>query len=321
MRADRLLSIVMLMQRRGKMSAQALAKELEVSPRTIYRDIETLSAAGIPIYSEFGADGGYQLVDNYQFNLTGLTQEEMNSLLMLKIPEPLAALDVGQKLKVALLKLSAAQWAYAKGVREVQQRIYLDWAWWGQSSDAPPYLQTLYHAVWNDCKVQVRYYLWGRLIEICRIVEPYGLVAKAGVWYLVYSGNDRLSLFRVSDFVEVQALDETFGRPLDFDLETEWRALSTQLEAEKYCYRTVLRVDATVADNINFFLGGVPYRVLDDNCPPPNGWILVEVDFESLETARAQLLSLGAAVEVIEPKALCLSIQNFAEHIMRLYQK
>jgi predicted DNA-binding transcriptional regulator YafY len=93
-----------------------------------------------------------------------------------------------------------------------------------------------------------------------------------------------------------------------------------QLEAEKYCYRTVLRVAATVTDNIYFFLGGVPYRLLDDNCPSPNDWTPVEADFESLETARAQLLSLGAAVEVIEPEALRLSIQNFAEHIMRLYQ-
>lgn len=145
MRADRLLSLLMLLQIRGRMTARELAKELEVSERTIYRDIDALSIAGVPVYGEPGPEGGYALVDSYRTNLTGLTEGEVRALFMLSIPAPLADLGVSHELRAALPKLSAAlPNARRRDEERVRQRFHLDSTWWRQGEERVPHLQTIH---------------------------------------------------------------------------------------------------------------------------------------------------------------------------------
>ncbi|HEX2910651.1 MAG TPA: HTH domain-containing protein [Chloroflexia bacterium] len=186
MRADRLIALLMLLQSHGSMTAQALAETLEVSERTIYRDINALGIAGIPVMTERGPGGGCSLLDSYRTNLTGLTEEETRALFMLNLPAPLSQLGVAPELKSALLKLSAALPVTRRSAEErVRQRIHLDATWWFQPEEPLPCLTKLYQAIWEDALVYVKYRVRFEPrgeVEIEQLVEPYGLVAKASVW-------------------------------------------------------------------------------------------------------------------------------------------
>ena len=185
MRADRLLSILMILQTRGKVTALALAEELEVSERTIYRDVEALSGAGVPLYAERGPGGGIALLEEYRTNLTGLNSDEARALFMLSIPSPLLQLGVGPDLTAAMFKLSAAlPESRRREQQAARQRIHLDAAWWGQSGLPGPHLGVVQQAVWQDRRLRiVTRTLFGAEIELN--VDPLGLVAKASEWYLV----------------------------------------------------------------------------------------------------------------------------------------
>ena len=198
MRADRLLSILMILQARGRVTAQQLAEELEVSVRTVYRDMDALSAAGVPVYAERGPGGGCSLLDSYRTTLTGLTRDEVRALFMLSIPAPLAELGVGQELKAALLKLSAALPASRRyDEAHVRQRIHLDSVGWSETVEPVPHLRTVQQAVWEDRKLQLTYRLPFEA-QAEWLVEPYGLVAKAGTWYLVCTRNGSVRTLPVS---------------------------------------------------------------------------------------------------------------------------
>ncbi len=313
MRADRLLAILMLLQSRQQMSASDLAAELGVSVRTIYRDVDALCAAGIPIYADTGVNGGYRLVENYRTNLTGLTQDEMNALLLVNIPDALVSLDTGQKLKTALLKLYAAQWT--RPADRTPPPIYLDWAWWGQGHNTPPHLQTLYEAVRNNRRVTIRYRMMNG-VEIERAVEPYGLVAKAGVWYVVYAGGGRVHHIRVSALITVSLSDETFERAADFNLEGYWKAACADIEREAGQFAVILRIVSAAYHDVSLYFGGARWEVMDsDN----GGWMRLNVWFDSFYAARTAILGLGGAAEVIEPEALRLSVADFAAQIVKHY--
>jgi predicted DNA-binding transcriptional regulator YafY len=311
MRADRLLSILMLLQSRQIMSAPDLARELGVSVRTIYRDVDALCAAGVPIYADMGANGGYRLVENYRTNLTGLTRDELNALLLVNIPDALASLDAGQKLKTALLKLYAAQ---RMRPTDETPRIYLDWAWWGQGRDTPPHLQTLYEAVSHTCRAAVRYRMINGM-EIERVVEPYGLVAKAGAWYLVYAGNGRFNHHRVSALAAVRLLNETFER-LAFDLESYWKAACANIERESGRFWVVLRITPAAYRDLSLFFDDIHWEVTNAD---DGGWVCLNVWFDSFYAARTAVLGLGGAVEIVEPEALRLSVADFAAQVVRVY--
>lgn len=319
MRADRLLSLLLLLQRHRQLSAQALSSELGVSVRTIYRDVEALCAAGIPIYAEYGVNGGYRLVEDYRTPLTGLTNDELNALLMLDIPEPLARLTIGKYLKSALLKLFAALSAH----REVRLngKIYLDWVGWGLEQAKAPHLQKLYEAVFQDYRVRLRYRLWqSRGIEITRVVDPYGLVAKAGAWYLVYSGNGRLHTHLVSDLLNVQVLDEVFERPSSFNLESYWKAVAAAHETDVRRFSILVRVSPELLPWLPLDVETAELQaqahVLDDD---GSGWTRLKIAFRSFESARTWVLGMGVAVEVLEPESLRLSVHDFASQIARMY--
>lgn len=321
MRADRLLSLLLLLQARGQMTARQLASELAVSERTIYRDIDALSLAGVPVYGEAGPEGGYALIDSYRTNLTGLTEHEVRALFMLSIPAPLADLGVGQELQAALRKLSAAlPDAMRQDERKARQRIHLDSNWWHQGGERVPFLQTIQAAIWQDRKLNVvdRPHV---AVEIERVVDPYGLVAKAGVWYLVCAGAGRIRVFRIADLVALQPTEETFDRPVDFDLVEFWTDWCESQERHQTDFGAVVRVAPTSLPDIERSLGKdvrVSATKLDEL--DADGWLRLELSFSSFEEARERILSFGRGVEVIAPQSLRRSVLDYAEQIVDLYK-
>jgi predicted DNA-binding transcriptional regulator YafY len=320
MRADRLISLIMLLQTRGRMTAQALAKVLEVSERTIHRDIEALSAAGIPVYTESGPGGGCSLLDGYRSNLTGLSEDEVRALLMLGIPGPLREVGASQALRAAMLKLLTTMPAIQREEEaRVRQRIHLDWVGWAQVEQPLPHLHTLQQAVWQDRKIHI---VFGSIFDtsIAQLVAPYGLVAKASNWYLVCNKDDQLRVVRVSRVLEAHIADECFQRPTDFDLARYWADWCLREEKSRPRYPVTLRVAPEFLPELPRYLG----RVIGDSCtevgpPDAEGWVQLVLPFEGLAQARARLLGLGRAVEVLEPEALRQSLVDFAEQIVSFY--
>ena len=320
MRADRLLSMLLLLQTHGRMSAGKLAAELEVSERTIYRDIEALSTAGIPVYGEPGPEGGYALLDNYRTRLTGLSEGEVRAFFMLGIPEPLMKLGVGQELKTALLKLAAAlPGEHLHTEKHVRQRFYLDSMWWQQVAEPVAHLGTVHQAVLADRKLCItrRLPFPG---EMEQLVDPYGLVAKAGIWYLVYSVHGRIGTHRVDSLLDVRLSEETFARPADFDLEVFWKDWCAEQELLFAYYTAKIRTTPDLLPVLRRHFGEHINTIVEETGPPDaEGRITLELPFESLEAARERLLGYGRAVEVLWPPALRRSVLDYAEQIVNLY--
>ena len=320
MRADRLLSLLMLLQARGQMTARELARTLEVSERTIYRDIDALSGAGVPVYGQPGPQGGYALLDSFRTDLTGLTEGEVRTLFMLGIPAPLADLGVSQEFRAALLKLSAAlPDARRRDEVWVRQRFHLDSTAWHQGEEPVPHLQTVHQAVWQDRKLHM-VYRTPVAVEIERLVAPYGLVAKAGVWYLVCARNDAMHVHRVADLVDARASAEPFERPAGFDLGAFWRTWCEEHEANLPRFTAIVRVAPGFLPELPRYFGS-PIRTKIAQAGPPDaeGWLRLELSFESLEAARERILGFGRGVQVLEPRALQRSVLDYAEQIVALY--
>lgn len=321
MRADRLLSLLMLLQTRGQMSAQELADELEVSERTIYRDIVALSTSGVPVYASRGPGGGVRLIEEYRTTLTGLTPEETRALFMMSIPAPLLQLGMGEKFKGALLKLSASlpDTRRADEAR-TRQRIHLDSSWWFQSEQEIPCLQAIEQALWQDryLRIKVRWEVFNTVFE--QDAEPYGLVAKANVWYLVYGRGGNPHVTRVSQIVEADVLPDVFIRPPDFDLQAFWEAWCAEYESQPpFCAR--VRVAPEALPLLAEYVGDrARVELAQTRLPDADGWVTLDLPFESFVAARTCLLGLGRAVEVLEPESLRKSLIDFAEQIVGFYK-
>jgi predicted DNA-binding transcriptional regulator YafY len=295
------------------MTASALAAALEVSERTIYRDVDALSAAGVPIYGVPGPEGGYALLDRYRTQLTGLTEGEIRALFMLSIPAPLADLGLQNALRSALLKLTAAL-PEGRRVEEqrVRQRFYLDPRWWQRHEQPLPALEAVQEAIWQDRLLRIAYqHPIG--LRLTQVVEPYGLVAKAGQWYLVYRYQGRLRVLRVAYLVAATIGDEAFVRAPDFDLATFWAAWCAGAEKARRAYRVTVRVAPDYAPMLPQAFGLSPEEVTP---PDETGWVTVEIAFDSLETARDRLLGHGHVLEVLEPAALRKTLLDFARHVV-----
>ncbi len=324
MRADRLLSILMLLQARGRVTAQRLAEELEVSVRTIYRDVDALSTAGVPVYAERGPGGGCALVDGYRTSLTGLTTDEVKALFMLSVPASLDELGMSQELRAALRKLAAAlPAAQRQDETMVRQRIHLDWSDWSQGEEATPHLQTIHRAVWEDCRLHLahREFVGPQGFErFERLVDPYGLVAKAGRWYLVCAGEERLRVYRVSRILDARITDDHFERPPGFDLAAFWESWCAGREEGRPTYPVTVRVSPGLATFLPLHFGDCIREAIAQAGPPDGeGWITLTLPFETFEEARWRILGFGRAVEVLEPEALRLSVIDFAGQIVEFY--
>ena len=320
MRADRLLSLLMLLQSRGQMTAQELAKELEVSERTIYRDMEALSIAGVPIYGEPGPEGGYALLNSYRTNLTGLTEGEVRALFMLSIPEPLTELGVSQELRAALRKLAAAlPETYRSDEAKVRQRFHLDSTWWQQGDEHVPHLPIIHQALWQDRQLHI-VYRTAVGVKINQTVAPYGLVAKAGVWYLVCSQHDAVRVHRVSILLNVRLAKESFAIPVGFDLVKFWTEWCRAYEARLDAFQATLRIAPNFVTELPRYFGNqIHDRIAQAEPPDEAGWLRLELTFASFDEARERILGFGRGVEVLEPRALRRSVLDYGEQIVALY--
>ncbi len=322
MRADRLLSLLMVLQVRGSVTARELAERLEVSERTIYRDIEALSAAGVPVYAERGPGGGCMLAEGYRTNLTGLTQDEARALFMPGMAQPLADLGAGKAIEAALLKLLATlPSARRLEVEHTRRRLYMDAVGWYHSNEPTPFLHTLREATWSDHKLRIVYRKSnGEVGE--RIVEPLGLVAKAGIWYMVALSQGDLRVFRVSRIRDAEIIAEVFQRPEEFDLEQYWSTWSQDFETLLPPYPVTIRVSPTFVPTLPLILGEEVHSFLDRaGQPDAEGWITLTIPFSSFENACRNILGFGTQVEVLEPQELRQAVIHIASGIVEFYRE
>lgn len=320
MRADRLISMLMLLQTRGKITAQQLALELGVSERTVYRDAEALSLAGVPVYAERGPGGGIALLEPYRTSLTGMKPDELQALAMLNIPAPLLDLGIGEPLKTALLKLSAALASRGLSERQTsQERILLDASWWGQNKKASPYLQIIQRGVLENRRLRINSRTYYRL-EVEHEVEPLGLVAKTNQWYLAALRQGRPQAYRTTDLAKVELLDETFTRPADFDLAAFWRSYCDEVEAQRSAYWVTARISPQLAAEFHWFMGAAAAEILAEAGEADElGWLTVRMSFESESQARERMLGMGGAAKIVAPVALRKSVVDFAEQVLSRY--
>ena len=319
MRADRLLSLLMYLQNRGRTTADRLAEELEVSRRTVVRDLYALRVAGFPVYTERGPHGGVYLHEDFRMKLTDLTQDELSALFTLNVPAPLADLGMGAEAKGALLKLAASLPTSRQAVeRGVRSRLYLDPNPWHASRESVPALTTLRQGGWEDRWVRATF-LRMRAIPIEHDIAPIGLVAKGRTWYVVWQkrGDERLVVDRASDIIEAELLEESFERAPGFDLAAFWTAWASEYEANRWFFPVTLLAEPDAVPELRRDLGR---HVLQTGATEPDtGRIEVQMTFDHFEHARASLLAYGGAVEVLEPDALRFSIADFAQRIAAVY--
>ena len=314
MRADRLVAILMILQRRGSATAGDLAAELEVSTRTIYRDLDALSAAGIPVYAERGAGGGCRLDPGYRTDLTGLTDGEAGALALLATPGPLDSLEIGRQLRAALRKLAAAaepRLASHAG----QPPVHVDWAPWRRRADAPGRAEALYAAIGQRRRVRVSYEMIGNRALVEQVVNPLGLVAKDGEWHLIIEAHGKRQPLRLAAIRDLAILDDPFAYPADFDLRRYWDDVCATIATDARHFI----VRALVAPRVLPLLAAASLDAEPAGEPDGRGWMPIELRFATFAEARARLLSLGGEVEVVDPEPLRRSIADFARQITDLY--
>jgi predicted DNA-binding transcriptional regulator YafY len=313
MRASRLLSILMLLQLRGRLTAETLAEEFEVSVRTIYRDIDQLSAAGVPVYADRGPGGGFALLDGYRTRLTGLTAPEAEALFLAGLPGPAADLGLGETMAAAQLKLlSALPAGWGADARRVSEAFHLDAADWYRRAEPVALLPEVARAIWARRRIAVEYESWEKLVT--RVLDPLGLVLKAGAWYLVARAGDDLRTYKVSAIQSFSEHDETFERPAGFDLAAWWAA---SLERFEVSLRTAeARVRLSPMGLRRMIVFGPEAQALVRAAPEgPDGWREATIPTERAEVAAAQFLALGRHVEVLAPAALRERVRELAEEV------
>ncbi|MFC6081321.1 helix-turn-helix transcriptional regulator [Sphaerisporangium aureirubrum] len=322
MRASRLLSILLLLQSRGRMTARQLADELEVSVRTIYRDVESLHTAGIPMYGEAGHDGGYQLLDGFRTRLTGLTEKEAQALFLAGLPGPATDLGLGALAAAAELKIEAALPPdLREGSRCVREHFHLDAPGWYHDGDQAAYLPTVADAVWNKRIIQVLYHRWRDPQEVKRTLEPYGLVLKAGKWYLVARCEATLRTYRVNQILDLHVTEETFTRPADFDLVTYWQDYLIDFRAGLIQGNAIIRLSPAGRIRMTECMSSQVVTAVSDTASTPDdlGWITATVPIESLTHAHTEFLKLGAECEVLEPPPLRAKLTATTAALSLLY--
>ena len=318
MRADRLLSVLLFLQTQGRSTTDRLARELEVSQRTILRDLYALRVAGFPVYTERGPHGGCYLHEEYRSTLTQLTTDEAAAFFLSSVHKPLEDLGLAGPLRAARLKLSAAlSDPRQAAARRLAQRIVIDSLPWRKRERSEGFLALLYRAAMDDRWVRVTFAR--QFGTTTRRIAPYGLASKAGGWFLVWSGEDgRVHIDAVSAIHRAKTEDVRFVRPDDFDLESFWEAWRDSEAGRQPKIDVRLRVRKDALRHVRDALGerrGV--------FPQPAGeadeWVEIDASFAYFEEARRQILALGGAVEVVQPQALRSSIADFARQIVARY--
>jgi predicted DNA-binding transcriptional regulator YafY len=324
MRASRLLSVLMLLQARGRMTAQALAAELEVAPRTILRDLDHLSGAGVPVYADRGRNGGFQLREGWSTRLTGLTEPEAQALFLTGLPAAAADLGLGGAVASARLKVLAALPAdWRSDAQRVSSRLHVDPIDWFRAGARSEHLAAVADAVWKNRCFAMCYESWSGIKD--REVEPLGLVLKAGVWYMVgrASRKDEARVFRLSNVHALTPLRQSFEYPDDFDLAAYWSVSTRRFEASVYRDQASLHVTARGLALLQQFPPAVADAARRSARPIGRrpGWSRVTIPIESVDHAAGQLLRLGAEAEARTPAALRARMRDTAAHLVQVYAR
>ncbi|MFJ6919278.1 helix-turn-helix transcriptional regulator [Streptomyces sp. NPDC101133] len=324
MRAARLIKMVLLLQSRPAMTAAELARELEVSERTVTRDAQALSEAGVPVYAERGRAGGYRLIGGYRTRLTGLARGEAEALFLSGVPGALREMGLEDAASAARLKVSAALLPSLRDAsRTAAQRFHLDAPNWFREPETPELLPVVAEAVWDDRRVAARY---RRGEEVVRELEPYGLVLKAGVWYLCArvaraTGDGAFRVYRIDRFTAVEAGGERFERDGDFDLPAFWAERAGQFARSILRAEVVARLSADGVRRLPYAVDALSAREALEaaGAPDADGWVTVTLPVESEEVAHEQLRVLGPEVEVLAPTTLRERFARDAGRLAGLY--
>ncbi len=317
MRADRLLSIMLLLQTYRRMTAHDLAERLEVSERTIHRDMEALGVAGVPVVAERGIGGGWSLMGEYRTNLTGLNETEIQALFLARSPRLLEDLGLGKAAEAAFTKLFASvPPASRRNAESASQRIYVDVTGWNRSEDSAPLLPLLQEAVWQERRLRFTYDR-GRDCSVERLVDPLGLVAKGSVWYLVAAIDGDVRNYRVSRVLEAELTDQAFIRPEGFDLVAHWHRSSAEFRAKFPRYPVTVRVHPEALPRL--YYTGKFSQVEEVGQPDEDGWVRASICFQVEDVACESLLGFGDQVEILEPQELKRKVINRAQSVIAFY--
>lgn len=323
MRADRLLTMMLLLQKNKRMTAQDLAEELEVSLSTIYRDINALSVAGIPVYAQPGTNGGVFIEEGFRASLTDLSQNQILALFMAINTNAKSLADIGmeQTTKLALLKVfNTLPLSHQHEVRRTQQRFYIDSDGWFNLGDESQYLDVIQHAVWQDQQLELVYQSYDTSpYEL--IVDAYALVSKADKWYLVgrkESGDYRI--YRLTRIIQVGISDNVFERDPSFDLTAYWQAsrnnFRQEIADEFPTYPVELSVDSTAYWYLIRVLEG---RFQQTSPPDANRWCRISVQFHTECEAKAHTLAMATHVKIISPANLRNQMRQIVEDLGHYY--
>ena len=317
MRADRLLSILMMLQLRTRTTAGYLAEQLKVSERTIYRDIEALERSGVPIVTDRGRSGGLRLMGGYQTKLTGLSVEEAEALPFAQIGIAASALGFAGAAEAARLKVFAALPAFERerAVR-ASERFHLDPAEWYQRPPTPACLKALASAVLADQAVAIDYESWhGRKV---RVIEPVGLVLKAGIWYMVARNRNRYAIYRVEGIHTIRILEKRKVQRRNFNLARIWQQEVVRFEASLRRDRATIRIHESALSRLGR-LGADAAEVIRAATPDAQGWRIATIWIESVQHAAGLLLGFDSDIEVLSPAALRRELATRAGRIAALY--
>ncbi len=319
MRASRLLAILILLQNRGRMTGEALAAEFEVSQRTIYRDIDALSASGVPVYGDRGPGGGFALLDGYRTRLTGLADDEAAALALAGVPSAAAEVGFGAALRDAFGKLLVALPGEG-GARagEAAARFHVDPAGWYRGEAALPLLPLLARAVLDGRRVRATYASWTARVE--RLLDPLGLVLKAGEWYLVARAGARIGTYRVAGIEAMEVLEQGFARPAGFDLPRWWGEAQRAFEASLFTATARIAATPLGCERLAALSprGRAAVAVAQ---PGADGRALVTMLVEDSDHGARELLGLGAEIGILSPHSLRRRVAELAGEVARLYQE
>jgi predicted DNA-binding transcriptional regulator YafY len=311
---------VLLLQAHHQLTARDLASRLEVSERTIHRDMDALSGAGIPVTAARGSGGGWSLLGEYRTNLTGLTETEIQSLFVTKPAKVLADLRLEKAADGALLKLLACLPAtFRQGAERARQRIHVDVSGWSRREEAVPFLPVLQEALWLERKLLISYERGADCDAVQRLIEPYGLVAKGSAWYLVGAVDGHVRSYRVSRIAQAEVVDEHANIPADFDLAEYWQQSAATFKKNVPNYVAQFWVSPSVWPRLSF--AGRFARVTETDETDARGWRKAVIGFDVEEMACEYAVSFGPNLEVIEPVSLREKVISLVRATLKFYSK
>jgi predicted DNA-binding transcriptional regulator YafY len=310
---------MLLLQVNRRMTAAALARRLEVSERTILRDMEALGTSGVPVTAERGTGGGWSLLEPYQTRITGLNEAEIQALFLAKPARLLADLGLNQAAEAALIKLFATLPSLQRrGAEYARQRIYIDSGGWRQTPESVAWLPTLQEAVWEERQLALTYRRNDNT-EVARTVDPLGLVAKGNIWYLVAGVEAEIRSYRVSRVIAACPTGPACQRPPGFDLETYWKTSASEFQANLPAYRATVRVAPALLPRLSFSLRFA--RIEETGPPDPAGWVRMVIRFQTLQEACEHLLGFGPLAEALEPLELREKVIAGASNVLEFYAR